>query len=201
VLLDRPGAPQAMVAVAFRASARPQRDVAAHRAVEWLVESRLVQRLRVEEGVTYGVDVTTWDWPDAAAVVAATAVAAEAAGRATATIVGAVRALAEAPPPEASAAWGRWRVARDFEFRFDRMRGAAAALEEIAEGGLPPDYFETLPSSIAALDASRIQAAARSLALDRAVIAVSGDAASLLPRLRAAGVDVEVVPPPRAAGK
>ena len=201
VLLDRPGAPQAMVAVAFRASARPQRDVAAHRAVEWLVESRLVQRLRVEEGVTYGVDVTTWDWPDAAAVVAATAVAAEAAGRATATIVGAVRALAEAPPPEASAAWGRWRVARDFEFRFDRMRGAAAALEEIAEGGLPPDYFETLPSSIAALDASRIQAAARSLALDRAVIAVSGDAASLLPRLRAAGVDVEVVPPPRAPGK
>jgi zinc protease len=201
VLLDRPGTPLALVSVAFRAPARPQRDLAAHRALEWLVESRLVQRLRVEEGATYGVDVVTWEWPDAAAVVAATAVDVEAAGDATSTIVGAVRALAEAPAPETSVAWGRWRAAREFEFRFDRLRGAASALEEIAAWSLPPDHFETFPSSIAALDASRIQAAARALALDRAIVAVSGDAASLLPRLRAEGFEVEVEPPPAGAGK
>jgi zinc protease len=78
------------------------------------------------------------------------------------------------------------------------VAACAAGLEELAEHGLPPDHYERLPASIASLDAGRIREAARSLSVGREVAVIQGDAATILPQLRAAGFDVEVVKPPEA---
>lgn len=111
------------------------------------------------------------------------------------TILRAAAGLAAEPLQPASAARARWMVAREFASRFDTVAGAADALETIALHDLPADHFDRMPASIAALDAARIQAAARSLTVGREVIVVSADRA-VLPALEAAGLAPEVRPEP-----
>lgn len=86
-------------------------------------------------------------------------------------------------------------VARDFAARFETVGDAADGLETIALHGLPPDHYDRMPERIASLDAARIQAAARSLALGREVVVVSGDRV-VVPALTAAGLAPEVLPEP-----
>lgn len=196
VLVERAGASQALLLVGFRAAPRASRDTAAHGAVEWLLRSRLEQRLRVEQGVSYGVHLFSHEQARGAALVVETAVERQAAARALGQVLAAARGLADSPVTPAIAGWAAWRVARAQTHRFDTVRGTAGALEELTLDGRPADGFETLPDSIATLDSQRIQAAARGLATGREIAVVVGDRAALEPQLAAAGYRVEVVPEP-----
>ncbi len=200
-LVDRPGASQAVVTVGLRAPPVARRDGPAHEALRWLLRSRLTRRLRVEEGVSYGVHVFEIDHREASALVVSAAVDRQAAGRGLAYALESVRVLAGQPVPAARAARARWQVARSFAFRFDTVAENVAALDRMAVYGLPPDHYEGQPASIASLDAGRIQAAAGSLSVGREVAVIQGDAATLLPQLRAAGFEVEVVKPPAAPAR
>lgn len=157
------------------------------------MESRLQQRLRVEQGVSYGVQVTRLDRKRAAAVLVSAAVDRAAAAASLGTVLSTLRGLGESPVPLPTASWAAWQVARRYGFRFDTVAGAADALEELALEGRPPDWFERLPGSIAGLDPERLQAAARSLALGREAVVAVGDRGLLEPQLRRAGYQVEVL--------
>jgi zinc protease len=193
LLVDRAGASQAVVIAALRAPPRVERDEAAAEAVRWLVESRLNQRVRIEDGVSYGVHVAWVDHEKASALVVRAAVERDAAAPALREILGGAERLASTPVYPADAARARWRGAREHAFRFDTLRDAADALVTAAAYDLPGDHWERQPASIAALDAERIRKAAASLAIGREVVVVVGDAGVLRPRLEAAGLVVEPV--------
>jgi zinc protease len=192
VLIDRPGASQAVIQVGFRAPPLVERDAVAHEALGWLVEHGLEQRLRLEEGVSYGAYVDELEHARSGALVVATAVDRDAAGEALTAVLAAPRALANQAPFAAETARARWQVARRFGYRFDTVRASADALEELAKHGLPPDRFEKLPADIATLDPARIQKAAAALGLGRESVVVLADAATVGPQLQAAGFTVEV---------
>jgi len=199
-LVERRGGTQATVAVGFRVPPLSARDAPALEAVRWLLESRLNQRIRVEEGVSYGASAGLVERRQAAALVVSATVDADAAPRTVETILRAATDLAATPLQPASAGRARWMVARAFARRFDTVDGAADALETIALHGLPPDHFDRMPAQIASLDAARIQAAARSLSLGHEVIVVTGEGA-LHPALARAGFAPEALPEPAAAAK
>jgi zinc protease len=200
VVVERRGATQATIAVGFRVPPLAERDAPALEAVRWLLESRLNQRIRVEEGVSYGVSAGLVERRQAAALIVSATVDADAAARTIETILRAAAELAAAPLQPASAGRARWMVARAFASRFDTVHRAADALETIALHGLPPDHFDRMPARIASLDAGRIQAAARTLSLGREVVVAAGDAA-LVPGLAGAGLAPEVLPEPAAAAR
>jgi zinc protease len=195
LLVDRPGASQALVVVGLRTPPREAADEPAIDAVRWLVGARLDRQLRRAEGASYGVAVGGVEHARGAAVLAAAAVPPEAAGHAADALLGTFAALASDGPGEEDAARARFHVAREFGYAFDGIAGAAAALTTLAVYDLPPDHFERQPASIAALDPGRIRKAAASLAIGREVVVVVGDAGVVSPRLEAAGLVVE-----RAAG-
>jgi predicted Zn-dependent peptidase len=193
--VERRGATTAVVTVAFRMPALAERDEAALEAVRWLLQSRLNQRIRVEEGVSYGVSVGAIERRQAAALVVTAVVEPSATASTVQTILRAAQELAREPLLPAAAARARWKVARSFASRFETVADAADALEEIALYGLPADHFDRMPEQIASLDGARIRAAAGSLALGREVVVVSGDA-GLRPQLAAAGFDLELLAEP-----
>ncbi len=197
VLVERQGASQALLWIGVRAPRRSARDEPALEGLEWLVESRLQQQLRVEQGVSYGVHVTRLDRRLGAAVLVSAAVDRGAAAASLGRVLSTLRGLGESPVPSLTSSWAAWQVARQYGFRFDTVAGASDALEELALERLPPDWFEKQPGSIAGLDPERIQAAARSLALGREAVVAVGDRETLEPQLRRAGYQVEVLAPQR----
>lgn len=197
LLLDRPGAAQALLLAGWQAPPPGIRDEAAFSAVLRLLQDRLVRRIRVEEGVSYGARVTAVDRAAGGFVLAAAAVERGAAVESLRHLLDSAGALAAAPVDPTAAARARWHEARRFGLAFDTVAEAAGALEELAVLRLGPGRFEALPASIASLDAARIQAAARALGVGREVVVVLGDQATLLPELQKAGLAPEVV----AAGR
>ncbi len=199
VLLDRPGATQALINVGYRRPLRAEEDRVAMEAVEWALESQLNRSLRMEQGVTYGVHVFGLEHDLTSALVVSTAVEQNACARSLSTILAAPRQVADQGVPGTLAQSARLQLARAFARRFVTVRGAASGLQEIALRGLPPDYWERAPASIASLSSERIQASGRSLSIGKEVIVIVGDRSVVLPRLQSAGFQVEVLPEPAPA--
>jgi zinc protease len=196
ILVDRPGASQALLAMGVRAPPRRARDEAALGAVRWLVQDRLNQRIRVEEGVSYGVQVQLLDHEQGAALFVAATVDRDAAASSLATILAAPGALAEKPLPVDQVTRARWQVARAFAYGFDTVGDVAGALADLVRDELPADHYEKQPASIAALDPARIQAAAARLGVGKEAGVILGDAAVLRPQLEKAGFTVEAAAAP-----
>jgi len=197
VLIDRPGATQALLSVGYRAPVCAGRDEPALEAIRWLLRSRLNRRIRIEEGVSYGVQVYGIERREAAALVATTAVDQGAAASSLGTMLEAARSLAAKPVDARAAARARWQVAREYAFEFDTVGNVTPAFEKVAWLGLAPDYFERMPPSIATLGPERIQAMARTLTVGREAVVIVGDGRALEPQLLKAGFEPEVVFPPK----
>ncbi|MFO0584894.1 MAG: insulinase family protein [Anaeromyxobacter sp.] len=195
VLVDRRGASQAVIAVGLRAPPWPARDRAAADAAVWLAENRLMQRLRIAEGVTYGAHVGLLDQRGAGALLVSTAVAREAAARSLGTTLATLETLARAEVTPNEAGRARWQVARGYATAFDTVGGSAAALVEAAQFGAEPAEVDAQAERIATLDAARIQKAMAALPVGQESIVVLGDAETLRPQLEAAGFSPELVRP------
>ncbi|MGC4000031.1 MAG: insulinase family protein [Anaeromyxobacter sp.] len=193
VLLDRPGASQALFYLGVRAPPPRERDEAAGAALRWTLDTRLNTRLRVEEGVSYGFHSAWEDLPSAGALVIALAVDRDAAATSLTTILDATRDLAAKPLELPQLAAARHVVAREYAFRYDTVGGVSEALTDAARYGRAPGYEDDLAASIAGLTAERVQATAGTLALGKEAIVVMGDAATVRPQLEKAGFTVEVV--------
>jgi zinc protease len=194
-LVDRPGATQAVIGLALRVPPLAARDRAATDAVAWLAENRLMQRLRVEQGVTYGARVFLLDPLKAGALIVFAAVDRAAASSSLTTLLATHRGLAQGGVTPAEAGRARWQVARRYASAFDTVGEAIEALQGAAEHGLPPESWDAEAGSIAALDAARIKAAAALMPVGKESVVVLGDASLLGPQLTAAGFAPRVVKP------
>jgi zinc protease len=201
VLVDQPGAVQPLLRVGIASPRGEGRDGPALDTLATYLSWHLQHRLRFENGVTYGARAG-WSDPQAGgALEIDLAVSSTATPAALRTILDAVQLAAEGRVPENDLLRARWQVARRMALGFDTVRSSAAELGRMASQGLPPDYWERYPASLEGVDAARVQAAARALAIGKEAIVVVGDAARLRPALEAAGFHVDKVVPAPAASR
>jgi zinc protease len=192
ILVDRPGARLAELKVGFRIPAEARGDQAAAEAVVRRLGQTLQETLRVDAGTTYGVHAALDDRPLAGALLVETAVDAGVAGEALVRLMAGVEGLAQVPLPDDAAARVRWLVARDFGMSFDTLSQVTSAMKQSALRGFPADHWEREAASIATLSPARIQALARVL-LGREVVLVVGDARVVMPQLKDAGFEAELL--------
>ena len=196
VLVDVPGAERVTLGVAARLPRRAEADEAATLALAQL----LSLRLRAAAGPASDVFMNVGGLAHAPFLSAWATVSAKHAPNAITAALDSLREVSAEPLTSVDANLVRWLVARWQSFRFDTVDGRSEGVEELFFADLPLDAWERLPASIAALTPERIRAAARATAVGREVVVVQGDAATLAPALRDAGLSPEVLPAPRPRG-
>jgi len=97
-------------------------------------------------------------------------------------------------------ATARWLAAREEAFRYDDPASLAGLAEALFLQGRPLDAADRIGDDLAAVDAARVEATARTLG-GREIVLVVGDAKLLGPALRAAGVEYEERSAPGPARK
>ncbi|HSD21797.1 MAG TPA: insulinase family protein, partial [Anaeromyxobacter sp.] len=195
VLVDVPGAERVTLGVAARLPRRAEADEAATLALAQV----LSLRLRAAAGPASDVFMNVGGLAHAPFLSAWATVSAKHAPNAITAALDSLREVSAEPLGSVDANLVRWLVARWQSFRFDTVGGRSEGVEQLFFADLPLDAWERLPASIAALTPERIRAAAQATAVGREVVVVQGDAATLAPALRDAGLSPEVLPAPQPA--
>lgn len=198
VILDRPGAPLAELAVGVRVPPRAARDEPAFRVLYDHVTNGALEDLRVRRALTYAVAPGLWETTRGSSLILRTTVEASHAAD-TATTLLATLAAATTPLAPADLERARTRAYRHHLLRLGTSARDGRMLAEQFVNALPADEWDTFGARLQAVSREQVQAAARAAALGREVVVVTGDAARLEPALRAAGLTPEVLPaqPPR----
>jgi len=189
----RAGWTTAELLVGVRAPPRAERDEPAFRALSWQLSKTLNDRLRIARADTYGVEVQLLERSMGSTLLLSTVVPAGRTVSTLAEVLGDLAALSE-PLDEASLARARWQVARQFAFGFGTTARNRDRLGELAVHGLPADEWDTYLTRTASLTPDRLVAQARALGLEKEIVLVVGNAAELVPALKARGIEVEVLP-------
>lgn len=190
VLVDRPGTPDAQVAVGLRLPTRAVRDEPATRVLLDHLAYATREDLRVRRALAYDVVPGLIDTLRGSALFLGTRVeAANAAPVATAllTALGARDLQGEALQR------AKLRVSREYLLEFGTSARDGAMLTQAFVQGLPATEWDTFGERLRTVTPERVQAAAQAAALGREVVLVAGDAATIAPALRAAGLEPEVV--------
>lgn len=198
VILDRPGARLAELAVGLRVPPRAARDEPAFRILHDHVENGAFEDLRVRRALTYMVGSSLWETTRGSSLLLRTTVeTAHAAETATTLLASLAATTAPLAAPDLERA--RTRVYRYHLLQLGTSARDGRMLAESFVNGLPADEWDTFGARLQSVTREQVQAAARAAALGREVVIVAGDAARLEPALRAAGLAPEVLPaqPPR----
>jgi zinc protease len=195
VLVDRPGASQAVLQLGLRWPVLDAAQEATADALTWLLQERLRHQLREELGLTYGVHMWSTARPLATTLHLHTAVDAKAVAGALEMVLAELGTLEDTPLAPDSVERARWQVARGYDLRFRTAASVASRLVELERMGRAPEHWEKYPEHLAAVTPASMQALVRQLSLGREVVVITGDAASLRPQLEAAGFQVEVLAP------
>jgi zinc protease len=196
VVVDQPTATQPLLRVGIALPPVAARDDAALAVLGRTLTSTLERRLRESSGITYSASVGRIDRGNSAAFVASTAVEEAALVPTVKVVLDALAGSTGITVEDPDVRRASFREARKMGLAFDGVGRSADALQSLVLGGLPDDHWEGYASRLVSLDTSRLQAAARSLAIGREVIVGVGAAARVRPLLEAAGYVVEVVPEP-----
>lgn len=199
VLVDRPGSVQSELRVGLigirRLDPRFFRATVMSAVLGGVFWSRLNVRLREELGYTYGAH-TSLDLRRAAGpFTARAAVQTEVTGAALTELLAQLDAIREAEVPEKELREVKDYLIGVFPLRFESTSGVAAAIEPLANYGLPDDYWQTYRDNLDAVSASDVHAAANDLIKpDELLCLVVGDASKVRAELEATGVgQMEVV--------
>lgn len=196
VLQDAPGATLASARIFLRLP-----DRTSFTSVEAGVLSRLVQEkvsLKLEpSGFTVGTDSSGFG--DAAFQGLQVTGPPALLPAAVAEILGDLRQLRERGPSAMEAAQARWDVARALAYQFDGLAGASAGLRSLVFDGQPLDGWDQAGQALARLDAGALRALLERSGVGAEGLILRGDAATLLPLLRAERLEPEVLAPVQAA--
>ncbi|GAO04233.1 pitrilysin family protein [Anaeromyxobacter sp. PSR-1] len=192
VVMDRPGAQEARITLGLRIPPRALRDDPATRVLVDVMERGLFEDLRVRRALTYGVSPALIDTVRGSALFLDTTVEARQARDAVQALLDALAAGTRGIPQEPLDR-AKLRVFRDHLRQFGTSARDGGMIAEAFVQGLPADEWDTFGDRLRSVTPQRVQAAAQAAALDREVILVAGDAATLAPALRAAGLEPEVV--------
>lgn len=204
LLIDRPGAPQSTIRLAFPAPVIGTDGDLPFRVTNALLggafNSRITQNIREQKGYTYsprsGISFTPGEarWTfDADVTTTVTAPA-------LSEVIGEIRRLQDAPPTAEEAAGMRTYLAGTFVLQNASANGLLGSLASRDFFGLPKDWLERYVPTVLATTPTQMQALAREwLPLDKMTVVVVGDLATIeqqvkaLPELQ--GVPVERVDP------
>jgi zinc protease len=197
VVVDKPSATQVQVRLASRGIARSSADFHAAEvcatAFGGLFTSRLMQALRVDEGLTYGASCWLASHAAGGAVYIQSSTRTDAVNRLVS------RALAEcerARDPGIGSdeiVRARTYMTASFPFDIETSPQVAQALGEIALFGLPDDYIETYPSQVSSIGPETTTAFAKAHLPHQDVAIVAVGEAKLLAKALSSFGPVKVV--------
>ena len=200
VVIDRPDQQQATLIIGHEGIARRDPTRIAADVMNDVLGgggflSRLMTRVRAENGLAYGVGSGfSMRWhPGPFSVSTSTRVAE--AGRVVELVLGELEGMRTHPPTEAELRTAKSYSAGSFVLALETSSAIAASLVDIDAHDLPPDSLDTYRTRLAAVtDDDAAAAATRLLHPDRAAIVAVGPAAELRPQLERFG-QVEIATP------
>jgi zinc protease len=191
-LVDRPGWPGAELTVGVRVPPRGARDEPAFRTLARRLEDALRARLRGDAPLAYRVSVSVLEQSLGSALLVSTSVDAERAADALGAILGEL-AASRAPLAPDALRRAEWRAVREAGRGLGTSFRNALRLEELFVHRLPADAWDTFAARAASLEPAALAAAAGAWGIGSEAVVVIGDAGRVAPRLRAAGLEAEVV--------
>ena len=200
VLVDKPGAPQSEIRVGHVGVARKNPDFHSISVLNSILggtfNSRLNQVLREEKGYTYGISSSFDMRRQPGPFVVRTAVETAVTRPAIDEILRIVRGFSESDVTDEELNTARDYLVGVFPLRFETAAQVAGALGGLVALDLPDDELDRYRPGVAAVTAADVRAAAnRHIRPDELVVVVVGDAATVEPELRAAGLgEMTVVP-------
>jgi zinc protease len=200
VVVDRPDLGQAQIGIGHGGIARSDpRRLSAQLMNAALggggFSSRLMARIRAEEGLTYSIGSTFVQRHRAGPFVVFTFTRVPKVGELVGGVLEELERIRREPPSEGELARVQSQRAGQFALALETSAEVAAALVELDLYGLPPDSLDTYRGRVRAVKTADTSAAARELIEpERASIVVVGPAAEIAPQLAPFGA-VEVVQP------
>jgi len=189
-LIDKPGAAQSVIVAGHLGIPRNSNDYYSIEILNTILggkfTSRLNMNLREDKGYTYGASSQFIFRKGVGPFFAFTQVHTEFTKESVSEIVGELRGLqGEKPVTAAELESTRNYISLRFPGEFETLSQLARKLEELAEFGLPANYFESYVPALAKVTVSDITEAARMhLHPDRMLITVVGDLAKIEPGIR-----------------
>lgn len=190
LLVDRPGAPQSTIRIAFSAPVIGSQSDLGFRVTNALLggafNSRITQNIREQKGYTYSPGSGIGYNPGLARWTFNADVTTDVTGPALAEVIGEIRRLQDEPPTAEEAAGMRTYLAGIFVLQNASANGLINSLANRDFHGLPADWLEAFVPGVLAVTPGQMQALAREwLPLDRMTVVVVGDLATVEAQVRA----------------
>jgi zinc protease len=200
VLVDRPGAAQASIAVGnlTPGPADPAWYAAgvANRVLGGGPGARLFEVLRERRGWAYNASATLSARRGGGVFTAAAEVRAEAADSALVELLAQLRRLGAEPVAAAELGAARGSLAGAFPLSVETSQQVAEQVAQALTLGLPADFLRTYRARVNAVEPDDVQRAARAYVRpEQALVVVAGDAARLRERLGRVGLPLRVADP------
>ena len=204
LLVDRPGAPQSTIRIAFPAPVIGSEGDLGFRVTNALLggafNSRITQNIREQKGYTYSPGSGIGFNPDEARWTFNADVTTAVTGPALKEVFGEIRRLQTEPPSAEEAAGMRTYLAGIFVLQNASANGLINSLANRDFHGLPANWLETYVPGVLAVTPAQMQALAREwMPLDEATVVVVGDLATVEPQIRElpelAGMPIKRVDP------
>ncbi len=204
LLVDRPGAPQSTIRLAFPAPVIGTENDLAFRVTNALLggafHSRITQNIREQKGYTYspfsgvGFNPNEARWTFNADVTTAVT------GPALSEVIGEIRRLQSAPPTPEETAGMRTYLAGIFVLQNASATGLINSLANRDFHGLPSNWLDAYVPGVLAVTAEQMQSLASEwMPLAKMTVVVVGDLATVEPQIRALpefqGMPIERVDP------
>lgn len=190
ILVDRPGAPQSTMRIAFPAPVAGADDDLSFRVTNALLggafNSRITTNIREKRGYTYS-PFSNVAWNPGEAMWAFNAdVTTDVTGPALKEVIGEIRRLQTEAPTAAEAAGMRTYLAGIFVLQNASPGGLIGSIATRDFHGLPTNWLERYIPGVLAVQPAQMQAIARErLPLDKATIVIVGDLVKVEPQLKA----------------
>jgi predicted Zn-dependent peptidase len=190
LLVDRPGAPQSTIRIAFPAPAAGSQQDLGFRVTNALLggsfTSRITRNIREEKGYTYSPFSGVTYNPGQALWAFNADVTTDVTGAALKEVIGEIRTLQTKPVPEEEAAGMRTWMAGTFVLQNASASGLIGSLATRDFHGLPANWLEAYVPGVLGVGGADMQRLAReTMPLDKMTVVVVGDLAKVRPQLEA----------------
>jgi zinc protease len=188
VIVDKPGMPQTSLRVVqlglMRSDPDFERFDLANTILGGLFSSRINMNLREAHGYTYGAFSALSENRGQGPFLIGTSVRTDVTGASIDEILKEVRGMVDRPVTDDELRMAKESTIRTLPANFQTTGATAGTIATLYLYDLPPDYYQTLPGRISAIQAADVQAVAKKyLAPDRMLVIAVGDRSKIEPQI------------------
>jgi len=188
VIVDKPGMPQTSLRVVqlglMRSDPDFERMDLANTILGGLFSSRINMNLREEHGYTYGAFSLLSENRGQGPFLIGTSVRTDVTGASIDEILKEVHGMVEKPVTADELRMAKESTIRTLPANFQTTGATAGTIATLYLYDLPPDYYQTLPGRISAIQAADVQAVSKKyLAPDRMLVIAVGDRSKIEPQI------------------